>query len=98
MGINGRGGSHIDEFSKIKGVRVTALCDVDRDVPLAREGKFNRSTVSSTPGGRERHLEVVPRLGRPDDDRMSAWITSVNPPKIARNSRICSGSWLKSSL
>ena len=32
VGINGRGGSHIDEFSKIKGVRVTALCDVDRDV------------------------------------------------------------------
>src|SRR2546430_422565 len=32
VGINGRGGSHIDEFSKTKGVRVTALCDVDRDV------------------------------------------------------------------
>ena len=32
VGINGRGGSHIDEFSKIKGVRVTALCDVDCDV------------------------------------------------------------------
>src|SRR5437867_4454561 len=32
VGINGRGGSHIDEFGKIKGVRVTALCDVDLDV------------------------------------------------------------------
>src|SRR5438132_3808057 len=32
VGINGRGGSHIDEFSKIKCVRVAALCDVDRDV------------------------------------------------------------------
>ena len=32
VGLNGRGGSHIDEFNKIKGVRLTALCDVDLDV------------------------------------------------------------------
>lgn len=29
VGIHGRGGAHIQEFSKIPNVRVTALCDVD---------------------------------------------------------------------
>jgi predicted dehydrogenase len=32
VGLNGRGGSHIGEFSKMKGVRLAALCDVDLDV------------------------------------------------------------------
>jgi predicted dehydrogenase len=32
VGFNGRGGGHINEFRKIKGVRVVALCDVDREV------------------------------------------------------------------
>src|SRR5437660_5268119 len=40
VGINGRGGSHIDEFSKIKGVRLTAFCDVDRDVLHRRAEKL----------------------------------------------------------
>ena len=38
VGFNGRGKSHIEGFSKLKGVRVAALCDVDTDV-LARETK-----------------------------------------------------------
>ena len=29
VGLNGRGESHFDEFRKMKGVRVVALCDVD---------------------------------------------------------------------
>ena len=32
VGINGRGGSHIGTFDKMPGVRVAALCDVDRKV------------------------------------------------------------------
>ena len=32
MGIHGRGGSHIGAFHKMDGVRVAALCDVDRHV------------------------------------------------------------------
>ncbi len=32
VGINGRGGSHIGEFRKLKGARVVALCDVDLNV------------------------------------------------------------------
>ena len=38
MGIKGRGGSHIGAFDKMEGVRVVALCDVDRD-QLARRAK-----------------------------------------------------------
>jgi predicted dehydrogenase len=41
VGINGRGGSHIDAFRKMDGVRVVALCDVDRNV-LAKKGKAFR--------------------------------------------------------
>ena len=32
MGIGGRGGSHINAFHKMDGVRVVALCDVDRNI------------------------------------------------------------------
>jgi len=32
MGIGGRGGSHINAFRKMDGVRVVALCDVDRNI------------------------------------------------------------------
>jgi len=38
VGINGRGGSHISAFNGMDGVRVAALCDVDRNV-LARRSK-----------------------------------------------------------
>jgi predicted dehydrogenase len=31
VGTGGRGGNHIDAFSKIKGARIVALCDVDSD-------------------------------------------------------------------
>src|SRR2546423_15143125 len=36
VGINGRGGLHIAGFSKIKGVRVTALCGVEHDILAPR--------------------------------------------------------------
>lgn len=36
VGVHGRGGGHIDEFMKMPGVRLTAICDVDRDVLDAR--------------------------------------------------------------
>jgi predicted dehydrogenase len=32
VGFKGRGGSHIDEFTKQSGVRLVALCDCDKDV------------------------------------------------------------------
>ena len=38
VGINGRGGSHIGAFGKMEGVRLAALCDVDRKV-LEKDAK-----------------------------------------------------------
>ncbi len=38
VGFNGRGKNHIEAFSKMKGVRLVALCDVDKSV-LAKELK-----------------------------------------------------------
>jgi predicted dehydrogenase len=32
VGFNGRGGNHISGFRELKGVRLVALCDVDKDV------------------------------------------------------------------
>lgn len=32
VGVNGRGGAHLDAFSKMSGVRVAAICDVDQNV------------------------------------------------------------------
>jgi predicted dehydrogenase len=32
IGFGGRGGSHINEFTNIKGVRLAALCDADRQI------------------------------------------------------------------
>src|SRR5437016_4034796 len=32
IGFNGRGKSHINGFSKVKGVRLVALCDADKSV------------------------------------------------------------------
>jgi len=40
VGINGQGGSHIGEFHKMDGVRVVALCDVDKNVLEKRAKPF----------------------------------------------------------
>ncbi|NLH15770.1 MAG: Gfo/Idh/MocA family oxidoreductase, partial [Phycisphaerae bacterium] len=40
VGINGRGGSHISAFKDMPGVRVVALCDVDREVLDKRAKPF----------------------------------------------------------
>jgi len=40
VGINGRGSSHIGAFDKMKGVRLVALCDVDRKVLERRSKPF----------------------------------------------------------
>src|SRR5947207_2371939 len=62
VGINGRGASHIDEFSKIKGARVVALCDVDRDVLHRRAEKLE---------GVEKYSDVRKLLENKDIDAIS---------------------------
>jgi predicted dehydrogenase len=43
IGLNGRGQTHIHEFSNMKGVRITALCDVDKHVLQNRADKLKKS-------------------------------------------------------
>ena len=40
IGVNGRGQSHIAEFSKLPGVEIAVLCDPDMRVAEARAAKF----------------------------------------------------------
>jgi predicted dehydrogenase len=40
VGFGGRGGGHISEFSKIKGVRLVALCDCDQHILEAGARRF----------------------------------------------------------
>jgi predicted dehydrogenase len=40
VGLNGRGGGHINEFRKMEGVRLAALCDVDTQVLERSAGKI----------------------------------------------------------
>jgi predicted dehydrogenase len=43
VGFHGRGGDHITGFSKLEGVRITALCDIDQDVLGAGQAKLKES-------------------------------------------------------
>ena len=52
IGFNGRGASHIAEFSKLPGVRLVALCDVDSQV-LGREVQQRRDRGESVEGYRD---------------------------------------------
>ena len=42
VGLNGRGGSHINGFRRLEGVRVVALCDVDRSILARNVERFER--------------------------------------------------------
>jgi predicted dehydrogenase len=42
VGFNGRGGDHISNLSKMKGVRYTALCDADENVLKAGASRLNK--------------------------------------------------------
>ncbi len=46
VGLNGRGGSHINGFRRLEGVRVVALCDVDRSILARNVERFDRREES----------------------------------------------------
>lgn len=50
IGVNGRGKNHMDAFSKMGGVRVTALCDADPAVLDARVNKMADAQEISVAG------------------------------------------------
>jgi predicted dehydrogenase len=67
VGINGRGGSHISAFGGMEGVRVVALCDVDRKVlgnkAQAFEKKYDRKV--------ETYVDIRKLLENKDIDAIS---------------------------
>lgn len=48
VGLNGRGKNHLDNLSNLKGVRVVAVCDVDRAV-LDKIGAYTKEKYNVTP-------------------------------------------------
>jgi predicted dehydrogenase len=66
IGFNGRGESHISEFSKMKGVRLVALCDADESVLRAGAARLEQK------GGKiERYSDVRALLENKDIDAVS---------------------------
>ena len=50
VGFGGRGGSHIDAFSKMKGVKHVALCDLDQNVLDGMVRRMSEKTKSEIKG------------------------------------------------
>lgn len=48
VGFHSRGQAHIEEFSKIPGVRIVALCDCDRNVLDAGIAKLDKAGIKAT--------------------------------------------------
>ncbi len=67
VGINGRGGSHISEFGGIKGVRVVALCDVDKKVLNNRAAAFEKKSGQKV----ETYVDIRKLLENKDIDAIS---------------------------
>ena len=79
IGINGRGGEHIDQFGRIEGAEIVALCDADERVlnPKAREyqrvvlGRVSWNKYVNKTRGREQNRicgdvrVVIPNPARP---------------------------------
>ncbi len=66
VGFNGRGKNHIEAFSKMKGVRLVALCDVDSAV-------LQKELASATAGGEkiEGYTDIRKLLESKDVDAVS---------------------------
>jgi predicted dehydrogenase len=64
VGLNGRGRDHLRAFRSMEGVRVAALCDVDRDV-------LERERVNFGEGGVDVAVDLRTLLARDDIDAIS---------------------------
>lgn len=65
VGLNGRGNNHVEGFSRLKGVRIVALCDCDTEVlakALRRHGKLGKVDTM---------VDVRELLARKDIDAIS---------------------------
>jgi predicted dehydrogenase len=67
VGINGRGGSHISAFGDMKGVRLVALCDVDRKVLGNKAQAFEKKSGRKV----ETYVDIRKLLENKDIDAIS---------------------------
>lgn len=71
IGFKSRGNSHIDAYTKMKGVRLVGLCDVDKDVlakGLARVEKGSKPTTPKSPTTKPvAKAERQEMQGKPED-------------------------------
>jgi predicted dehydrogenase len=67
VGINGRGGEHIRAFGDMKGVRLVALCDVDRKVLDDRAAAFEKKSGRKV----ETYVDIRKLLENKDIDAIS---------------------------
>jgi len=67
VGINGRGGSHISAFGDMKGVRLVALCDVDRKVLDSKAAAFEKKSGRKV----ETYVDIRKLLENKDIDAIS---------------------------
>lgn len=66
IGFNGRGRDHIEGFRKVKGVRLVALCDVDRKVLDTEAARLDSAGIQTT-----KFADVRQLLERKDVDVVS---------------------------
>ncbi|MBP8911585.1 MAG: Gfo/Idh/MocA family oxidoreductase [Phycisphaerae bacterium] len=67
VGVNGRGGSHISAFEEMEGVRVAALCDVDRKVLDSKAAAFEKKYTHKV----ETYIDIRKMLENKDLDAIS---------------------------
>jgi predicted dehydrogenase len=67
VGVRGRGGDHIKEFSAVPGVEVTALCDVDERVLNQRAAECEKRTNKAV----KKYVDIRALLENPDIDAIS---------------------------
>src|SRR5688572_7222212 len=70
IGFKSRGNSHIDAWTKLKGVRLVALCDVDKEVlakGLARVDKGKPSSPKSSTTKPVAKADRKEMQGKPDE-------------------------------
>jgi predicted dehydrogenase len=67
VGINGRGGSHIGAFEEMDGVRVAALCDVDRKILDREAARFEKKYGHKVEG----YVDIRKLLENKDIDAIS---------------------------
>src|SRR3954463_341675 len=70
VGLNGRGKNHLTSLAEIKGVRIVALCDVDKAV-LERTKNFTSRSGKKPVANARTYTDIRELLASPDIDAIT---------------------------